>query len=300
MPFISLSCAREKRRGRIERGYAGLGAPNVRVSGMGDLKHIIDENQLEARYDPSKIHAQHNILYDDNERHQVELVEQIGSSLFATTLLVASSWKCRHEDQNLDDNLNLELELKKCFVSFVKGYLDIQNEDRAEQLLNLLHVDFDLTAKQIRLFSTREYVDAAESTERSPKRPIFGLLAKAFGFCTHPTAYVHFAQRGSIDLFAKPGRSIESIRRVYCHSQSDDDDDYSQVQPPRIDTSMMRCSPTWVKGKGWVDRKTNQQHLGSYEGVLPFQQLIRDIYVVTYISWLIKETNPNSFEILSN
>ena len=259
---------------------------------MGDLKHIIDAAQVKARYDPSKIHAQHNILYDDNERNQVELVEQIGSSLFATTLLVASSWQSRQDADGSNGRFDLEKELESCFVSFLTGYLDMTDHKTVELILDLLGVDFNLMAKQIRMFSSKEYVEVAET---APKRPYFGLLARLFGFCSHPTAYVHFAQRGSLNLFAKPGRSIDSIRKVYC---SDDHGPH----PTRIDTSMMRCSPTWVKGKGWV--ATNQQgdcqpHLGSYEGVLPFQQLIRDIYVVTYVAWLLCETNPDSFEIVS-
>lgn len=262
---------------------------------MGDLKHIIDAAQVKDRMDPSRIHAQHNILYDDNERSQVELVEQIGSSLFATTLLVASCWQSRQDGyHSANCQIDLESELKGCFVSFLSGYLGMKDHRKVDLILDLLKVDFNLMAKQIRMFSTMEYVKVAET---APKRPCFGLLANCFGHCTHPTAYVHFAQRGSLDLSAKPGRSIESIRMAYCNG------DNESSFHPRIDTSMMRSSPNWVKGKGWVAKSKQggdyQPHLGSYEGVLPFQQLIRDIYVVTYTAWLIQETNPDSFEVLS-
>ena len=277
--------------GRIERGFAGLGAPNVRVSGMADLKHIIAEGQVEARYDPSRIHAQHNILYNNEERTQVALVEQLGASLFATTLLVASSWQSRYcAGVPEADNLDLQIELRNCFSSFLQGYLDL-SEKRAIEFLNLVGVDFDLMAQQIKLFSTKKYVEIAET---APKRPLFGVFARLFGWCSHPTAFVHFCQRGSLDL-TQPGRSLEAIRNAYSGGDTEEEGEAY----PRIDTSMMRCSPTWVKGKGWVSspQQGGQAHLGSYEGVLPFQTLIRDIYAVAYLSWLIRHDGEDAFEI---
>jgi len=271
--------------GRIARGFAGLSAPNVRASGLGDLKHILSKAQVIDRYDPSKIHAQHNILYDHHERFQVSLIEQLGAGLFATALLVASSWEGRHR-QGIKPNMNLSEMLQRGFVSFLLGYLQV-DEDRARELLSLMGANFDLMAKQIQLFVTEDYVKAAET---APRRPIFGIIAKVLGFFTHPTAFVHFAQWGGRDL-SKPGYSVAEIREVYQPPDEppDDNDGTQRLLPkgyPRIDTSMMRSSPTWVQGHGWINDK-GQRHFGSYEGVLPFQALIRDLYAVTYLTSMV-------------
>uniref|UniRef100_A0A7S3L075 Uncharacterized protein n=1 Tax=Amphora coffeiformis TaxID=265554 RepID=A0A7S3L075_9STRA len=266
--------------GRIEGGFAGLSAPNARVSGLADLKHIIDGAQVISRYDPSVIHAQHNILYDDNERACVSVVEQLGAPLFATVLLAASSWQSRHI-QGVQENLDLVQELNNCFSTFLCGYLEIE-KDKAEKFLETIGTNFELMASQIKMFSTSNYVTTAET---APRRPIFGFFAKVLGWFTHPTAFLHFAQRGSMDL-SKPGKSVPGIRACY--------EPYT-----RVDTSMMRCSPTWVGGKGWVNPKTGQAHFGSYEGVLPFQQLIRDLYATVYLAWLVRRHGKDAFELFT-
>lgn len=205
---------------------------------------------------------------------------QLGAGLFATALLAASSWEVRHR-QGIEPNINLSETLEDCFVTFLRGYLQVQPE-RARELLPLMGTDFHLMAAQIQLFVTEEYVEAAES---APGRPVFGVLAKLLGFISHPTAFVHFMQWGGRDL-SRPGYSVEEISAVY---QLPDDVDGASRLPdgyPRVDTSMMRCSPTWVKGQGWISDK-GQRHFGSYEGVLPFQQLIRDLYAVTYLTSII-------------
>lgn len=271
--------------GRIARGFAGLAAPNVRVSGLADLKHTLTKAQVIARYDPSHIHAQHNLLYDPRERFQVSLIEQLGAGLFATSLLIASCWEGRHR-LGIVPNLDLPNALEEGFVQFLRGYLQVPPE-RAKQLLDLMGTNFNLMANQIKVFATAEYVVIAE---RAPARPFFGIVAKIFGKLTHPTAFVHFMQRGDRDL-TKSGCSLKEIRSVYkCPPR----DEYgSRVIPegyPRVDTSMMRCSPTWIKGHGWMNEK-GQPHFGSYEGVLPFQQLIRDIYAVVHLASLILLSN---------
>ena len=276
--------------GRIERGFAGLSAPNVRVSGLADLKHIIREDEVMSRFDPSVIHAQHNILYNDSERCCVAVIEQLGASLFATALLAGSSWQSRHV-QGVQDNLDLAKELENCFSTFLCGYLQIEKE-QAEEFLGLVGANFSLMAAQIKMFATSNYVAIAET---APRRPIFGFFAKILGWLTHPTAFVHFAQRGSLDL-SKPSRSLPEIRECYVSNSS-------SVLPvdgyPRVDTSMMRCSPTWVHGKGWIKRTTGQAHFGSYEGVLPFQQLIRDLYATVYLAWLIRKHGKGAFELFT-
>ena len=266
--------------GRIARGFAGLAAPNVRVSGLADLKHTLTKAQVIARYDPSHIHAQHNLLYDPRERFQVSLIEQLGAGLFATSLLIASSWEGRHR-LGIEPNLDLPNALEEGFVQFLRGYLQVSPE-RAKQFLRLMGTNFNLMANQIKVFATAEYVEIAE---RAPARPYFGIVAKILGKLTHPTAFVHFMQRGDRDL-TKSGCSLEEIRSAY---QLPPRDDGSRTIPegyPRVDTSMMRCSPTWIKGHGWMNEK-GQPHFGSYEGVLPFQQLIRDIYAVVHLASLI-------------
>lgn len=258
--------------GRIERGFAGLAAPNVRASGLADLKHIIDFEGIRVRFDPSHIHAQHNILYDDNERFKVSMIEQIGSSLFATVLLVASAWSSRHLNGIAPaENLDLTKELEACFSSFVQGYLGF-DDARSTHFLSLCGVNFALMADQIEMFTTPKYVEVAETAQR---RPFFGILAKMLGFLTHPTAFVHFAQRGAL-----PVDSLEEIKVIYTPQDSN-------LPHPRVDTSKMRCSPTWKRGQGWVS-PDGQPHLGAYEGVLPFQQLIRDLYSVVHLAWLVR------------
>lgn len=266
--------------GRIARGFAGLAAPNVRASGLGDLKHILNKSQVIARYDPSHIHAQHNILYDHQERFQVSLIEQLGAGLFASCLLVASSWEGRNR-LNIGPNIHLAEMLEEVFVEFLCGYLQVQ-PDRAKGLLKLMGTNFHRMANQMALFATGEYVEIAES---SRARPLFGIAAKVLGWLTHPTAFVHFMQRGDRDL-SKPGCSIQAIRSVYESSPEENASNILLDGYPRVDTSMMRCSPTWVKGRGWASSE-GQPHFGSYEGVLPFQQLIRDLYSVTYLTSLI-------------
>ena len=270
--------------GRIARGFAGLAAPNVRVSGLADLKHTLTKAQVIARYDPSHIHAQHNLLYDPRERFQVSLIEQLGAGLFATSLLIAPRWEGRHR-LGIEPNLDLPNALEEGFVQFLQGYLQVSPE-RAKQLLRLMGTNFNLMANQIKVFATAEYVEIAE---RAPARPYFGIIAKILGKLTHPTAFVHFMQRGDRDL-TKSGCSLEEIRSAY---QLPPRDDGSRIIPegyPRVDTSMMRCSPTWIKGHGWMNEK-GQPHFGSYEGVLPFQQLIRDIYAVVHLASLILLSN---------
>jgi hypothetical protein len=222
----------------------------VRASGLADLKHILKEDQVRLRYDPSAIHAQHNILHIDQERSQVELIEQLGASLFATVLLVSSSWYSRYV-QGVEENLDLEQELEKCFSTFLCRYLQIEKEMAAKFMITV-GTNFGLMAAQIKMFATTQYVTIAET---APRRPVFGLTSNIL-WIVHPTAFLHFAQRGSLDLSSKPGRSLPEIKECFG----------SNV---RVDTSMMRCSPTWVRGKGWVN-KQGQAHLGSYEGVLPF------------------------------
>jgi hypothetical protein len=186
--------------------------------------------------------------------------------------------------------LDLAKELKNCFSTFLCAYLEIEKE-QAEEFLRLIGTDFDLIATQIKMFSTPNYVAIAETASR---RPIFGFFAKVLGWLTHPTAFVHFAQRGSLDL-SKPGRSMPEIRECYVSSSSSElPDGY-----PRVDTSMMRCSPTWVHGKGWVNRATGQAHFGSYEGVLPFQQLIRDLYATVYLAWLVRKHGKDTFALFA-
>jgi hypothetical protein len=272
--------------GRIEKGFAGLGAPNVRASGLADLKHLLTEEQVAQRYAPDVIHAQHNILYSDQERHLVALLEQLGASVFATALLVASSWQARHvQGVPSSENLDLELELENCFVNFLRGYLQVDGST-AKALLRLVGTDFVSTAAQIRMFATDDYVRIAET---APRRPVFGFFAKLLGFLTHPTAFVHFMQRGSADLVSED-RSLPEMRAVYGGS--------SETVYPRVDTSMMRCSPTWKRKSGWVNSK-GQAHLGPYEGVLPFQTLIRDLYVVVYLSYLVRRRGKESFALFS-
>jgi hypothetical protein len=265
--------------GRIEKGFAGLGAPNVRVSGLADLKHIITQDQVRLRYDPSVIHAQHNILYNDQERFQVELIEQLGASLFATALLVAASWHSRYV-QGVEENLDLEQELENCFSTFLCGYLQIEKEVAAK-FMRTIGTDFGLMAAQIKMFATNQYVAIAET---APRRPLFGFTSKILGIC-HPTAFVHFAQCGSLDLSSKPGRSLPEIKECFGTNV-------------RVDTSMMRCSPTWVRGKGWVN-KQGQAHFGSDEGVLPFQQLVRDLYAVVLLAWLVRKHGDGAFELFA-
>jgi hypothetical protein len=272
--------------GRIERGFAGLAAPNVRASGLADLKHILTVEQVVMRYDPSIIHAQHNILYSDEERTCVCEIEQLGSSLFATALLVASSWQSRYEEGGTQAvNLDLSLELRNCFCAFLQGYLQIDKE-KAERFFQLIDADFDRMASQVRMFATSNYVKIAET---APPRPIFGICAKLLGWLTHPTAFVHFLQRGSMDLTTSRGRCLPEMQEVYQDGTS---------EFPRVDTSMMACSPTWVRGQGWVNRK-GQKHLGSYEGVLPFQQLVRDLYVTVHLAWLAHLYGIESFEVFA-
>ena len=273
--------------GRIDRGFAGLAAPNVRVSGLADLKHLINATQVKWRYDPSVIHAQHNIVYDDEERFQLALIEQLGAGLFATALLTASSWQSR-QARGDSENMDLPKELKTCFAMFLCGYLQM-DESRAHRFLDLVGTDFQLMAQQFEMFATPKYVQVAET---APRRPIFGVAASVMGFFTHPTALVHFCQRGSLNLDDddKAGRSLAAIKEVYQPSQM------SVADLPRIDTSMMRSSPTWKRGRGW-DSPQGQPHFGSYEGVLPFQQLIRDLYAVVHLAWLIR-ASEDSFEIL--
>jgi len=265
--------------GRIDRGFAGLGAPNVRQSGLGDLKHVINVEQVKKRYDPSVIHAQHNILYDDDERFQVAMIEQLGAGLFASALLCGSSWQSRQAQGVLsNENFNLAKELKASFITFLKGYLQT-DEDKASRFLSLVGTNFELMAEQMKMFSTQKYVEIAET---APERPVFGVFARVLGLFTHPTAFVHFAQRGSLDL-DPPGRSLSEIKEVYVSPESSAD---LPAGYPRVDTSMMRSSPTWQKGHGWINSKSGQEHFGSYEGVLPFQQLVRDLYTVVHLSWL--------------
>lgn len=266
--------------GRIEKGFAGLGAPNVRASGLADLKHIITQDEVRLRYDPSVIHAQHNILYNDQERLQVEIIEQLGASLFATALLVASSWHSRYVQGVEEENLDLEQELENCFSTFLCGYLQIEKEVAANFMMTV-GTNFHLMAAQIKMFATNQYVTIAET---APRRPVFGLTSKILGI-SHPTAFVHFSQRGSLDLSSKPGRSLPEIKECFG----------SNV---RVDTSMMRCSPTWVRDKGWVN-KQGQAHFGSYEGVLPFQQLIRDLYAVVCLAWLVRKHGDGAFELFA-
>ena len=263
--------------GRIDRGLAGIGAPNVRASGLGDLKHIFGKSSVVHRYDPSHIHAQHNILYDDSERYQVSMIEQLGAGLFATVLLIASSWEGRKRAE-IEPNIPLAKFLEEGFATFLRAYLQVK-QGRAQELLCLMGTNFDLMAEQIKLFVTDDYVGIAETS--APKRPVFGALAKVFGSVSHPTAFVHFCQRSGRDL-AKPGYSISEIAAVF-------EPQIDRRLPegfPRIDTSMMRCSPTWKNGHGWVNEK-GQRHLGSYEGALPMQQIIRDLYAVVYLSSMI-------------
>ena len=295
--------------GRIEKGFAGLHMPNVRASGLADLKHIIDKEQVKARYDPSVIHAQHNILYDDHECMWVSLVEQLGASLFATALLIASSWQSRHiRGTPPQQNIDLAQDLKASFITFLQGYLSIGRE-QAERLLDeQMGTNFDRMADQIQMFATSKYVEIAET---APRRPCFGTCARLLGFVSHPTAFVHLCQNDSRRL-DRPGCSLEEIRQVYCYGDNDgtrtrqrtaETESSSTSQSllpegfPRVDTSMMRASPTWQKGKGWVSSPRwrlrqqqtlqDQPHFGSYEGVLPFQQMIRDLYAVVYLSWLL-------------
>jgi hypothetical protein len=142
--------------------------------------------------------------------------------------------------------------------------------------------NFDLMADQIKLFATDEYVKVAES---APARPYFGVTAKVLGWLTHPTAFVHFMQRGGRDL-KRPGSSLPAISSVYQLPPKDNERCALPEGYPRVDTTMMRCSPTWIKGHGWM-KDNGQPHFGSYEGVLPFQQLIRDIYSVVHLASLI-------------
>lgn len=264
--------------GRIDRGFAGLSSPNVRASGLGDLKHIIDVEEVKHRYDPSVIHAQHNQLYDNHECFQVALVEQVGAGLFAAALLVGSSWQGRHAiGMTSNENIDLALALKDSFSVFLQGYLDV-NKARADVLLELMGTHFDMMAQQIMMFATNEYVSVAEA---APRRPIFGATAKVLGALTHPTAFPHFCQRGSRPL-QQPTQSLEQIRAVYKPKSP-------QVLPegyPRVDTSMTRSSPTWKRGRGWAS-PDGHAHFGSYEGVLPFQHLIRDLYAVVYLALML-------------
>uniref|UniRef100_A0A7S4JRP2 Glycerophosphocholine acyltransferase 1 n=1 Tax=Odontella aurita TaxID=265563 RepID=A0A7S4JRP2_9STRA len=270
--------------GRIDRGFAGLSAPNVRVSGLGDLKHIINCKQVQARYDPSVIHAQHNILYDDQERFQVCLLEQLGAGLFATSLLIASCWEGRSRaGVSESSNIDLAETLSEGFSTFLSGYLGVSLE-RAESLLRLMHTDFPLMARQVKMFASAWYVQVAES---APRRPIFGAVAKFTGALSHPTAFVHFSQRSGRNL-QQEGYSLGGIAAVYQSSHDGTMEAGGLPEGyPRVDTSMMRCSPTWVRGHGWVNSE-GAAHFGSYEGALPFQQLIRDLYTVTYLAAMIR------------
>eukprot|EP00521_Asterionellopsis_glacialis_P013472 CAMPEP_0195308562 /NCGR_PEP_ID=MMETSP0707-20130614/38287_1 /TAXON_ID=33640 /ORGANISM="Asterionellopsis glacialis, Strain CCMP134" /LENGTH=807 /DNA_ID=CAMNT_0040372835 /DNA_START=185 /DNA_END=2608 /DNA_ORIENTATION=+ len=275
--------------GRIDGGFSGFQHPNVRASGLADLKHLLTKEQVNERFDPSHIHSQHNILYDDQERLLVALNEQLGSGLFGVSLLVGSSWERRHSNGAIpQDNVDLPKALKGAFCSFLSGYLQV-GDVRASELLSLMGSNFVRMADQIEMFSTPSYVAIAET---APRRPIFGCFAKTLGWISHPTAFAHFCQRAGTPLDKKAGYSLEGIAKVYTSGNSSRStlQEAPVVLPdgfPRVDTSMMRCSPRWVQKKGWIN-KDGKIDFGPYEGVLPFQQLIRDLYAVTYMATMLR------------
>mmetsp|Transcript_15160 Transcript_15160/g.20671 ORF Transcript_15160/g.20671 Transcript_15160/m.20671 type:complete len:123 (+) Transcript_15160:2136-2504(+) len=61
---------------------------------------------------------------------------------------------------------------------------------------------------------------------------------------------------------------------------------HESSRTPRVDTSTMRSSPTWTKGKGWIN-KHGDPNFGSNLGVFPVQRLIRDIYAVVGVAQMI-------------
>jgi len=254
--------------GRIDGGFSGLSAPNVRVSGLADLKHLLNQNEVNLRFDPSTLHSQHNNLYDEFEQHQIAHFEQLGSGLFAIALLAGACWEKRHSlGCPPSNNLNLSHTIQACFDAFLQGYLQVDTQ-RSEHLLACFGLNFDVMSNQIQTFATKEYARIAQT---APPRPLFG-----FGTHLLHTALPHLSQNEHRSSNAKG--QLSQIQALYLDANANLPSSY-----PRIDTTMMRTSVQWKKEIGWVNKK-GQSCFGPHQGTLPFQRLITDLFRMVGLS----------------